>query len=156
MGGNRNQPVVSRLKNKRPNTNTLVNDVGCVGNGLNYQVGSLPKEMSKCTCLEELYVQDNNLWGKIPDSFRALRELRYLYLYRVSQFKRRRWRRSTFTSFTAPCCCFRPACIQYLRKRISTVRHYCGWAELEMFAVGRTSLLAASVTNKVPCSIAPR
>lgn len=49
-----------------------------------FQVGSIPKELSTCTSLEELYLHDNRLWGKIPDSLRALRGLRYLYLYRVS------------------------------------------------------------------------
>lgn len=47
-------------------------------------MGSIPKELSKCTSLEALYLHDNRLWGKIPDSLRALRGLRYLYLYRVS------------------------------------------------------------------------
>lgn len=51
---------------------------------MSIQVGSIPKELSKCTSLEELYLHDNKLWGKIPDSLRALRGLRYLYLYRVS------------------------------------------------------------------------
>lgn len=48
-------------------------------------MGSIPTELSGCTALEELYLQENKLWGKIPDSLRALRGLRYLYLHRVSR-----------------------------------------------------------------------
>lgn len=53
-------------------------------NNIDLQVGSIPKELSTCTSLEVLYLHDNRLWGKIPDSLRALRGLRYLNLHRVS------------------------------------------------------------------------